>query len=362
MQKTKILLFLSVIICFGNLNAQVLNPAPKKIYAGIEIGARGVKLSIITVQRKAHHYGFVFLKDGSKNTQVIDFTPKAIQETSDAVKAFFDTITNYNNGAIPLKNIFIAISSGVKQEAFKVKGRDDTLLAALKDAVPGYTKPIEFLDPCTEGDLTIKGIVPSQYLYNSALVDVGSGNTKGGFRMGGTEVAECFTIPWGTSTLSKRMSKMPKESMQQFFNDSINSAVVGEIASKPGLTNRKHNYLSGGIYWAICNYLYPAKIKQDYTMLTAKDIDKFLDAAINNYGVLIQPDLSGITDAKELAEAQKQIDRTHATFTQDNIIAATLLVKSIFNEFDKRGIKGKNYVFSRYAYIGWISGYIVKNI
>lgn len=361
MKKFNFILCLSIIIV-GSAAGQKLKISNDNIGAGIEVGSRGVKFSIIKVDKILHHFGFTYLKDGSINTQVIDFTSEAIEQTSRAVKAFYDTILQYNKGIIPQNKIFIAVSSGVKQEANKKPGTEELLRIAIKHAVPKYTKSIEFLDPCTEGDLTIKGVVPTHYLYTSSLVDIGSGNTKGGFRMKNTKVAECFNIPWGTSTLTKRLAKIPKDEAEKYFNDSINPFIVIEVIKKRGLTNSKHNYFSGGIYWAISNYLYPAKIKQDYTRLTPADIDNFLNAAKNNYDSLINPDLSAIKNEVQLAEAKKQIERTHTTFTQDNLIAGGLIVRSIFTEFEKWGMKDKRYVFSRFAYVGWISGYIVEKL
>ncbi len=332
-----------------------------QLYGGIDIGSKGVKYSIIKVRRREGHFSFVYLRDGSKNTQIIDFTPEAVQETCDAVKVFLDTITNYSGGIKP-ENIFIAVSSGVKQEADKALGREDAIKLALTKAVPNYKKTIELLDVCTEGELTIKGVVPSDYLYSSSLVDIGSGNTKGGYRMKDTKATECFSLPWGTATLSKRVSGMTVPKIQKFFNDSVNSRIITEIARKPGLTNRKYTFFVGGIFWAMCNYLYPGKIKEDFTEVTAQDVDRYVNAAINNYEALIKPDLSAITDITELEEANKQVERTRTTFTQDDIIAGAMMVKSILYEIQRSGIKEKHFLFSRYAYVGWISGYIVQKV
>lgn len=330
-------------------------------YGGIDIGSRGVKYSIIKVRRKQGHFNFVYLKDAAKNTQVIDFTRGAIYETAIAVKAYLDTILNYNS-SIKMENIFIAVSSGVKQETDKTYGREDILRNTVASAIPAYKKRIEFLDPCTEGDLTIKGVLPADYLFTSSLIEVGSGNTKGGYRLKDSKVAECFSIPWGTTTLSKRINKIPKADVEQFFTDSINRSIVDEVAKKTGLTDRKYAFFGGGIFWAICNYLYPEKIKDDFTEFTLQDVNKVLKAANTNYENLIQPDFSMITDGNELAEAEKLVARTNTTFNKDNIIAGTLLVRGILSEMQRLGVSGKHFIFSRYAYVGWISGYIVKKV
>ena len=69
-----------------------------------------------------------------------------------------------------------------------------------------------------------------------------------------------------------------------------------------------------------------------------------------------------ITDGNELAEAEKLVARTNTTFNKDNIIAGTLLVRGILSEMQRLGVSGKHFIFSRYAYVGWISGYIVKKV
>lgn len=330
-------------------------------YGGIDIGSRGVKYSIIKVRRKQGHFTFVYMKDASKNTQLIDFTPASLLETAIAVQAYLDTIQKFNS-AIKLENIFIAVSSGVKQEADKVRGREEALRGVIARAVPAYTRKIEFLDPCTEGDLTIKGVLPADYLFTSSLIEIGSGNSKGGYRLKDSKTAECFSIPWGTTTLSKRISKLPKEDVEQFFTDSINRDIVTEVGKKTGLTDRKYAFFGGGIFWAICNYLYPEKIKDDFTEFTLKDVNKFLKLANTSFESLIEPDVSAITDGNELAEAEKQIARTHTTFSKDNLVAGTLLARGILSEMQRVGVSDKHFIFSRYAYVGWISGYIVKKV
>lgn len=330
-------------------------------YGGIEVGSKGVKYSIIKVRRKEGRLAFIYLKDGSRNTQIIDFSPSAIKETSEAVKAFMDSIAQYSI-KVPADNIFVAVSSGVKQEADKVAGREEQLRKALVEQIPTYGRHIEFLNACQEGDLTIKGIIPASYLYASSLMDIGSGNTKGGYRTKGENTIACVTIPWGTSTFAKKIAGKSTDFATQYFQDSIKPVLVNEIARKPGLTNRQIAYYSGGIFWAMCNYLHPENVTDDFTEFTLKDVDKFLNDATNNYDVLINPDLSRINNTEMLQEAKKQIARTQTTFNKDNIIAGALIIKGILSEMERLGSKEKSYAFARFGYVGWISGYIVTKI
>jgi tetratricopeptide (TPR) repeat protein len=329
-------------------------------YGGIDLGSKGVKFTIIRVKKNAGAFTFKSVKDASKNTQIIDFTPEAINETVKAVKAYVDTLINNN---ISMDNIFVAVSSGVKQEADKVPGRQEQLTNALIAGVPEYTKKIEFMTACDEGDLTIKGVVPPKVLYRSSLIDIGSGNTKGGYRERDQANATCINIPWGTVTFTKKFAgKNNKLSYaEQFFADSINSVITRQVQNNGDLTNRVYSYFTGGIVWAMCNYMHAESIKADFTEFTKADVDKFLELAKNDYEQLINPDLTRINDEAFLKEAKKQIGNSKSTFTQDNIIAGAMLLQGIVNEMDSTGAK-KKFVFVRFGSVGWISGYIVKRI
>lgn len=333
-------------------------------YGGIEVGAKGVKFSIIQVRRKNGSCAFVILKDGSRNVTPSDFTIISLQETGEAVKSFVDTILAYKE-KIPMENIFIAVSSGVKQEADKGAGREDNLRQALTQAVPAFAGKIGFLSPCTEGDLTIKGVVPSKFLYTSSLIDIGSGNTKGGFRERGSTTASCFSVPWGTVSFSRKFTAKGKDEKtafaQQYFRDSINDIIGSQVSRNAELTNRKYVIMTGGIIWALCNYLHPEKVSEDFTEFTKQDAERFLRMAVSGYDSLINPDLSRIADENVLSEAQKQIANTRNTFTQDNLLAGAMILRGIVSQMSNTGT-AKVFSFARYGYIGWISGYIVNKI
>jgi hypothetical protein len=339
----------------GGSNAQ--------LYGGIEIGSKGIKYSIIKVKRKNGVSSFTSLKDGSNNVTIIeDFSNTSISKTVDAVKAFKDSISNYTI-KIPPENIFIAVSSGVKEAADKMPGKQTELEQALTNGLPDYGKKIQFLTACEEGNLTIKGVVPSKFLYKCSLIDIGSGNSKGGYREQGEKAAECFSLPWGSVTFANKFKDKENKVAyaEQFFKENISDQISSEIRKSPGLTNRAYTYFNGGIIWAMCNYLHPERVNEDFTEFTKGDIDKFLNLASTNYNLLITPDLSRISDEDVFNSANKQIARTKSTFNQDNIIAGALILKGIVDQLESTGPQ-KRYAFARYGYVGWISGYIVNKI
>jgi hypothetical protein len=330
-------------------------------YGGIEIGAKGVKFTVIKVAKIGGSFKFVSLKDGSKNPQTVDLTDVAISKTADIVKAFMDTLLNNN---VNPNNIYIAVSSGVEIAAEKNPAKKEALRQAIVNAVPNYKKDINFLDPCREGDLTIAGTLPQKVLYSSALIDIGSGNTKGGFRKKGQQ-STCLSIPWGSVSFAKKFATKNDKmaAANKFLNDSISVVVNSEIQKDNDLTNRPYDYFTGGIIWAMCNYMHPGDVNKDFTDFTKEDVDKFLDLAINNYQLLIHPDLTRITDPELSKQIQKELYGSNGSvsvFNQDNIIAGAMILKSIVDQLDSNG--AKRLIFIRYGSVGWISGYIVKNL
>ena len=83
------------------------------IYTGIEVGSKGVKLSIVEIGKDAQAQGaFNILKDTSVNTDFISFTPATFSATLEGLQGLYNTAINKYN--MPASNIYTVISSGVK--------------------------------------------------------------------------------------------------------------------------------------------------------------------------------------------------------------------------------------------------------
>jgi hypothetical protein len=240
------------------------------------------------------------------------------------------------------------------------------LRAALMNALPG--KDIGFLTPGLEVKLTIRGTVSSRDLFKSTSMDIGSGNTKGGYFKDRDNI-DSVSIPWGSSTFAKKIGdKKDKLGFaQKFFNDSIlnnpSSSLSQEIERKSGFLNRKWCFLSGGIVWAITSWLYPEKVKEPFIEFTPADVDKFISLVSTDEGFqkLAQyPDLSKISDDSIMMAAKAQWDGTHQ-FSNIQLIAGSVILKGVMEEMNKAYPKKKFY-FIRSGEVGWISGYIAKQI
>src|SRR5215470_9678693 len=83
------------------------------IYAGIEVGSKGVKISVIEIGKNAQSRGaFNVLKDSSVNTDFITFSPSTFHNTLEGLCGLYFTLTKQYK--ISPRLIYTMVSSGVK--------------------------------------------------------------------------------------------------------------------------------------------------------------------------------------------------------------------------------------------------------
>src|SRR5882672_3610259 len=115
-----VLLSAAVFLFFG-LSAQEslkLKYDNSIVYAGIEVGSKGVKMSLLELGKDSKTSGaFNILKDSSVNTDFISFTQPTFNATLNGLSNLYSAaITKYN---IPSNRVFTVVSSGVKLQAEK---------------------------------------------------------------------------------------------------------------------------------------------------------------------------------------------------------------------------------------------------
>src|SRR5436190_13138510 len=86
------------------------------IQAGIEVGSKGVKLSVLEIGKNAKSSGaFNILKDTAVNTDFISFSQPTFQAS---LNAFYNLyMTAIKDYKIPVSHVFTVVSSGVKVQA-----------------------------------------------------------------------------------------------------------------------------------------------------------------------------------------------------------------------------------------------------
>lgn len=335
-------------------------------YAGIEIGAKGVKLSILSIQlNSGGEVEYILKADSSVNPEPAALTPQSQQETADALKKFMDIAKSRYN--ISNDKLYIVISSGLKAELDK-KNKAAEFIKAITPvaAPPGFT--IQSVNSAEEAELAVLGTVPPKRRYSTSLIDVGSNKTNGGYFMDASQSFDAVYFPVGTKSFVSMVKNKKPFNINEFarlaetlWNDSLSQMVRDELGRRAGLKNRSSTYLGGGIVWCIATYLYPEKTDDNYVELTPEDIRRFRVLVINNYTKAIQPDISNITRETLMMDARKTISRAQNTYDQESLIAGAVWIDGLMRELNTTQ-PVKRFYFSKYAYVGWISGYIARAV
>jgi len=245
-------------------------------------------------------------------------------------------------------------------------------------------KAMSFLSVELEVQLSIAGTIPQQRddenrLVNerhaAMLIDIGSGNTKGGYQQvapapaAGIPVDEFVTmgIPYGTVTFTNEASRYHKDDadLRAFAVDAVmlspkllNETLRTEVAKKPGLVKRERLYLTGGIVWAMATLLYPED-RRTFVPLTSEDINQFyrmVTADPQGLQKLLNPDLTKrISNRQVRLEAEKEIESVRNAFSPSNLIAGAEILKAVNTDF---ALSGKRIRFARYGYLSWILSYV----
>lgn len=341
----------------------------EELFAGIDIGSKGVKLSIIGVSvspKKGLAYSLK--KSMSINTEPSALSASAIKETAMAVKDLIDTAIVKNS--VVADRLFVVMSSGLKQATDKAPGKEAELVAAIREALKNPNQKVDvisFEDEAKYGALSM--IVPELHL-SSSIMDIGGGNVKGGYLLNRNKF-EAVNFPYGTKAFGKIVkTKYPDADLKGYIAGidaeiaPIREEMSIEMNRKVGLKNRKNVYLLGGIAFVMNTFLHPerAAIIGRPVEVSLEDVKKFRQMSVSNYEELIAPDLGKIADpiVKQIAEEDVKLITTRLYNNQDIIAGATIL-ETIMKEYARDGIQ-KRFYFIKGGDVAWISGYVFKLI
>ncbi len=344
------------------------------LYAGIEVGSKGVKISIIQMKKNAIATGaFTPIKDSSINSDFISFTNVSFAATLNAVTDLYTLATTSFN--IPSSKIFTVFSSGVKGQALKenkmglLKKLSDTFNIIVND--PQRIFPA--IDALEEAKLSHLGIIPEDRRYNTFLIDIGSGNTKGGyFKNGNTKELKLFTLSWGTKTITNATDKRAGEDKSlENFKRQLPRVLAGEPESEiiyavneSGAYNMNDFFaFSGGIAWSAATLMYPELIDNSVVPVSYKDVVAFNEKLSNKFSDIQPAFLSKIftdnTPEKELFLIES--NRVHKVFDQKSLLAGTALILKIMRQFEGTKDK-KQFYFLKNGQVGWISAYVNQQL
>ncbi len=344
------------------------------LYAGIEVGSKGVKLSVIQMAKNAATTGnFSSVKDTAINTDFINFSPSSFAATVKALSNLYN-IANSDYG-IPANKIYTVVSSGVKGQAEKenktylIKSMSDSFRLLIND--PQRVIPV--IDAMEEAKLSHIGIVPEARRYNTFLIDIGSGNTKGGyFKNGNTKELKLFTLTWGTKTITNATEKrLDEDKTITNFKKQLTRVIAGEpdseivyAVNESGAYNMNDYFaFSGGIAWSAATLMYPELIENSVVPVTYDELVKFSDRLGNNFTSLSPENIArSITDPTLDKDAiANEAQKVHKVFDQKSLMAGTALLIKIVRQFEGTQEK-KQFFLVKNGQVGWISAYVNQEI
>jgi hypothetical protein len=369
---------LTGLLCFVltvQTNAQgVASSKLKKqnIYAGIEVGSKGVKMSIVSINKQNIADGtFNIIKDTSINSDFINFTDLSYNATLAAVKGMYNTaIADY---AIPSGRIYTVFSSGVKIQAGKDKKEEEIkrLSLAFKAAVNEPDRHFAAIDATEEAKLSHIGIVPESRRFNTFLIDIGSGNTKGGyFKNGNLNDLKYFNLSWGTKTINNATEKRTEEDKSiANFKKHLARVIAGDpdkeityAVNESGAYNMNDNFaFSGGIAWSVATLISPELYENTVIPVSYNEVAAFMEKLGNNYPTLSAEALTAnlALEAGEKTTVQNEIKRVHKVFDQKALLSGGTLLLKIMRQFE--GVQEKKqFYLVKNGQVGWISAYVVQ--
>lgn len=335
------------------------------MYAGIEIGAKGIKLSVIEVKlSKDREYDYTLISDTSINTDAASLSYQSEKETFDAITILWDILKSRYQ--IPANRVHIVISSGLKQELDKYN-KVEYFANVIRPAKLDPSIKITYITPEEEAQLSLLGIVPQKRRFTATQLDVGSGNTKGGYYSANKNFIP-VTFPLGTKSFQRLIESKSGSGLEdyvktaeQIWMDSLKRVVVNEFFIKRDVRNRDIMYISGGVVWAIASLMHPESANTNYTEISSNDISEFRRMLFSDYEKLTHPDLSYIAVPENARACQKNITRVLNTYDKKALLAGTIWLDELIREVNTVN-PSKKFIYAKYAYVGWISGYIIKKV
>jgi exopolyphosphatase/pppGpp-phosphohydrolase len=313
--------------------------AQTKYFGGIDLGSKGTKAALFSAAHTSDGYDIELVFGKAINTKLVSsmkegrFTDGGLQEATDAAKTLIDAM-QAKAGEEKLANVtyYIVGSSGVAAGQNK-----EDLAAKVKEAT---SIEMTFIDAKTEGYLGMQSAVPSARLSTSMYIDIGSGNTKLGCLVGGSDMKNFKSDEIKYGSVSGRNAA--RELNHEDVVDGVQQ-LMKQVADKyatdsediPCLRNRQRIYWTGGAAWASATFMHPDKALSARVSITRHDLDAFLaslkDGTWNQRKpVLTFPkEMSTGRQAKIRARAESDRQDVMNVFVREDLLSGVSLMKTV---------------------------------
>ena len=327
----------------------------KNLYAGIEIGRRAIKTSVLDVDniKKADYKILYFSNERISLADHVTATGEFPQEDIDKISTII---------AEQLKKI---------REEFKITEGNIFIVAApvftsarnidiLRNKITTLTnKSFDIINVDEEAKILVKGAIPPVDYANALLLDIGAQTTKGGY-IDELKDNRLEFIPleldFGTMTLTDAVKKtvanpnqvndMSTYQEKSFaFNTVLRKNVKEMVESNPLLAKKDKIYLSGGAVWAFSTLYFNENVKEHFIPLTMEDVINY-DAILKNNFVKFS----------NLAKTSKEAESVLKIYDQSYLISANNILLSFLESFPN--LATKKIYFAKEGQITWLLSYV----
>jgi hypothetical protein len=247
------------------------------------------------------------------------------------------------------------------------------LIDSFRVCVSDPSRHVDVIDVLQEARLSHLGIVPDSRRYTTFLIDIGSGNTKGGyFPNGNTKDFKLFQVNWGTKSVANATEKrLDDDKSIANYNKQLYRVLAGEPNSEiiyavnvSGAYNMSDNMaVSGGIAWSVATLLFPELIDNPVVPVTYNDVVAFSEKLVSDYpsfsdSAIIRTITDPSLDKNAIA---REVKRVNQVFDQKSLMAGTGLLLRIMRQFE--GIyEKKQFYLVKSGQVGWISAYVDQTV
>lgn len=330
--------------------------AQKNFYAGIEIGSKGIKISVIEV-KNIKKGDYTIVEYWTENVGIAkgisidgNLADEDINTAGSVVLGNLAKIRSKYN--IPDENIFIVASSGVAM------AKNTSALAGKIKLLTN--RDLDFITAETEGKMLLKGLIPPSDYKDAVVLDIGGGNTKGGYveiLPGDQFVFFPLELEYGTITLTEAINKtivIPGQinDINVYQDKSFNyvtrlrKKAQEMLYAKPMSLQKKKIYLSGGAIWAFVTLYYDDADQDNFVPIKMEDIINY-DAVLKN----------NFNRYKNLAKTNESANKVLNTYNQKHLISANNILIACLEDIPD--INSKKIYFARQGQIAWLVSYIV---
>lgn len=344
---TQILLF-TLLNLFFSINSF----SQKNLYAGIEIGRRTIKVTVLEVNNiKKSEYKILYYNNEEGLNFAKNITANGELTTYDINKAgtiVYDELkkirTNYK---VLEENIFV-VAAPVFAEARN--------LSNLKNKISFLTnKNFDVIEESEQAKTLVKGIIPPVDYANALLLDIGGVNTKGGYI---DELADNklefipLELNFGTMTLTDAVNKTVTNQSQGVdmstyqeksfdFNEVLRKKIKEMLDAHPLSLNKEKIYLSGGAVWAFTTLYYTENTKDHFTSITKDDVMDYDAILKNNFNKFIS-----------LSKTNKEAAKVLSIYDQKYLISANNILLEYLASIPN--LEKKKVYFAKQGQIAWL--------